>query len=420
MAKVIPLPVDSGECEQPIPNPRARVEADTGPMNVGLELCRARQRAGKTLMDVSNETKIAAHHLMAMERNRFDALPGRVYAVGFVRNYAACVGIDSQALIARLKADIPEPDAALLLAQAPLPKRQETEPETSGKAVSEERALSLLSPRERKWPQAATAAVLGVAGLVYAVSFVLFYREQMEQPSVRSVPPQIMAEAASIEKPLATPVPSIAAPPEPAAAQPEPAPPSTTETASQAPSAISPAPIEVIEVRPLAPPIPIVPAPAAVAEPVPVAQTVAEVTRELVPTPPPVVRPKPALPKPVEPKVRLAALASKAVEGNHGPLPLGRLYGRQNKDARIILRVHRAIHLAVSGPGSVTIFNRLLDAGDTYRVPNISGLKLTASDAGAVEIILDDTTVGFASKDGAAARGLPLDPQSIVDRQNHG
>jgi hypothetical protein len=48
------------------------------------------------------------------------------------------------------------------------------------------------------------------------------------------------------------------------------------------------------------------------------------------------------------------------------------------------------------------------------------GLRLSAPDAGAIEIILDDTTVGFASQDGAAARNVPLDPQSIINRQNHG
>ena len=46
----------------------------------------------------------------------------------------------------------------------------------------------------------------------------------------------------------------------------------------------------------------------------------------------------------------------------------------------------------------------------------MGGLKLSVPDAGAVEVILDDNTVGFAGKDGAAARGQSLDPQSIIKR----
>jgi len=71
----------------------------------------------------------------------------------------------------------------------------------------------------------------------------------------------------------------------------------------------------------------------------------------------------------------------------------------------------------VQGTRNDVLIDRVLDAGDTYRVPDIAGLKLSVSDAGAVEVILDDTTVGFAGKDGAVTKGLPLDPNSISDRQ---
>ena len=102
------------------------------------------------------------------------------------------------------------------------------------------------------------------------------------------------------------------------------------------------------------------------------------------------------------------------------PLPLGRRYGIENGNTRIILRVHRSIRLAVQGTGNRIFIDRILDAGDTYRVPNLVGLKLSAPDAGAIEVILDDTTVGFAGKDGVMARDLSLEPQSIIDRQQSG
>jgi cytoskeleton protein RodZ len=81
------------------------------------------------------------------------------------------------------------------------------------------------------------------------------------------------------------------------------------------------------------------------------------------------------------------------------------------------LRVHRPTHVAVQGARNRTFIDRPLAPGDTYRVPNMVGLRLTAPDAGAVELILDGVSVGFAGRDGATARNLSLNPQSIVDRR---
>ena len=114
------------------------------------------------------------------------------------------------------------------------------------------------------------------------------------------------------------------------------------------------------------------------------------------------------------------AAPSKPASRFHAPLPLGQRYGIENGNTRIILRVHRSIRLAVQGTGNRIFIDRILDAGDTYRVPNLVGLKLSAPDAGAIEVILDDTTVGFAGKDGAMVRDLSLEPQSIIDRQQNG
>jgi len=47
-------------------------------------------------------------------------------------------------------------------------------------------------------------------------------------------------------------------------------------------------------------------------------------------------------------------------------------------------------------------------------------LKLTTQDAGAVELILDGSSVGFAGGNGVRTRDLSLNPQNIVDRQQPG
>jgi cytoskeleton protein RodZ len=131
--------------------------------------------------------------------------------------------------------------------------------------------------------------------------------------------------------------------------------------------------------------------------------------------PPPVIAREPAL-NPVGEAVppQPDAVTSEAVF--HPPLPLGERYGEQNRNSRVTLRVHRSTRLAVLGTRHHVWIDRILRAGDTYRVPNRSDLSLSVPDAGAVEVILDDNTVGFAGSDGIAIRGFSLQPQSIIKR----
>jgi hypothetical protein len=136
--------------------------------------------------------------------------------------------------------------------------------------------------------------------------------------------------------------------------------------------------------------------------------------------PAPISLPEIALSPPDATPTQPVAVPSEPASRFHAPLPLGRRYGMENGRTRVILRVHRSIRLAVQGTGNRIFIDQILDAGDTYRVPNLVGLKLSAPDAGAIELILDDTTIGFAGKDGVTARDLSLDPQSIIDRQQHG
>ena len=50
--------------------------------------------------------KIRKDHLEALEEDRLEALPGRTYAVGFVRSYADYLGLDAVHCVERFKAEI--------------------------------------------------------------------------------------------------------------------------------------------------------------------------------------------------------------------------------------------------------------------------------------------------------------------------
>jgi cytoskeleton protein RodZ len=100
------------------------------------------------------------------------------------------------------------------------------------------------------------------------------------------------------------------------------------------------------------------------------------------------------------------------------PLPQGQVYGLKNSNPRIILRAHESTMVEVKGANGMVLIDRTLQPGDTYRVPNRTGMKLTTPNAGAVEVQLDGSSVGMAGTSGANVQDLSLDPQSVMDRKN--
>ena len=75
--------------------------------SIGTLLRRAREAQGLSLADVEHATKVRQGYLAALEEERFDALPGRVYAKGYVRAYTHFLGIDSRALLDAFERTIP-------------------------------------------------------------------------------------------------------------------------------------------------------------------------------------------------------------------------------------------------------------------------------------------------------------------------
>jgi len=73
---------------------------------VGQDLRAARLRRGDDLATVSKALKIRKDHLEAIEEDRLEQLPGRTYAVGFVRSYADYLGLDTVQCVDRFKSEI--------------------------------------------------------------------------------------------------------------------------------------------------------------------------------------------------------------------------------------------------------------------------------------------------------------------------
>src|ERR671910_3005327 len=66
---------------------------------VGQALREARTEQGIELREVERVTKIRVEFLLAMEEDRWEALPAPVYASSFLSTYARFLGLDEQALL---------------------------------------------------------------------------------------------------------------------------------------------------------------------------------------------------------------------------------------------------------------------------------------------------------------------------------
>jgi len=171
----------------------------------GERLQREREMRGITLEEISESTKITSRCLRALEEEEFDKLPGGVFNKGFVRAYAAYLGLDEDKAVADFVAasggekEQPLPDP-------PVPRAvvlgQRAEEHANWRAVS---LLALLLA-------VAVVAAWKVGPLAYHGVF-----EAVE--THRSTRPAPVPAAASDEAPASSPAAaSITAPPAPAPA----------------------------------------------------------------------------------------------------------------------------------------------------------------------------------------------------------
>lgn len=108
MNKITHLTVEEGGAQNRRRIHLREISGDTdSPLEtVGQDLRSARLRLGEDLATVSKALKIRKDHLEALEEDRLEALPGRTYAVGFVRTYADYLGLDMPRVLERYKAQI--------------------------------------------------------------------------------------------------------------------------------------------------------------------------------------------------------------------------------------------------------------------------------------------------------------------------
>src|SRR3546814_697662 len=77
---------------------------------VGKKLKAAREKAGLSIQDVAERTRVPARHLSAVEEGRFQDLPALAYSAGFARSFAQAIGLDGSEIAAQYRAEAnPDP-----------------------------------------------------------------------------------------------------------------------------------------------------------------------------------------------------------------------------------------------------------------------------------------------------------------------
>ncbi|NLJ76276.1 MAG: helix-turn-helix domain-containing protein [Peptococcaceae bacterium] len=130
-------------------------------MEIGNSLKEARLAKGLTLEDVEEETKIRKKYIVALEMERFDVLPGPIYAKAFLKNYAKYLNVNVLEVMDAFKQKQEEQAALEELSQ------QQEEKEIVTQKISGSRDAGSKGLPHRHYTLLALLAVVVVASLVF-------------------------------------------------------------------------------------------------------------------------------------------------------------------------------------------------------------------------------------------------------------
>ncbi len=78
-------------------------------LSIGEIFSKARAKRGISIKDVEKDIKIRSKYLTAIENDDYKQIPGQAYVIGFIKNYADYLQIESQDLIARYQSENEDP-----------------------------------------------------------------------------------------------------------------------------------------------------------------------------------------------------------------------------------------------------------------------------------------------------------------------
>ena len=349
---------------------------------VGAELRQVRLARGEDLEDVARQLRINSSYLAGIEQGDLSLLPGRTYALGFLRSYAGYLGFDGDELIVRIKATVTNlTDRTRLRIRTPLPESRL--PKMPLVVLS----LAALAAVYAGWSYAnrSTPVAIEIVGEVPGDlrSPALDPLGDGALPRPSRDDEQVLPEAG----PAGTARAFAAAPPDAAR--------STAGAALAEPGAPAPA--------------------RAVAPTSPTARDLLDRAAKLRFEP----GPADALGAEAAARAQPDQLASRVFDRTASGAD-GQIFEPENGDARVVLRALGSSWVHVSSPRGDYRRARVLQPGDIFLVPNRPDLELWTGNAGGLEVIVDGAVLAPLGGSGAVVRGVALDPPSLQARLGRG
>jgi cytoskeleton protein RodZ len=343
---------------------------------VGAQLRQVRLARGEELDDVAKQLRIRSAYLFGIEQGDLSMLPGRTYALGFLRSYAGYLGFDGDDLIVRIKSTVANlTDRTRLRIRTPLPES-----------------------RLPKMP----VVVLSLAAIaaVYTGWSYVNRSSQMTIEIVGEVPGSLRSLALDPLRVDAVP------PGHDAGVQPQAGPAATAQAYAAAP----PDPLRGRSGVPLGEPA--APAASQAAAPAsPIVQDLLDRAARLRFEPGPTDAEAADEGGQTEPgQIDASAFALTALA------PDGQIFEPENTDARVVLRALGSSWVHVSSRDGEYRRARILERGDIFLVPNRPDLELWTGNAGGLEIVVDGAVLAPLGGAGAVVREVPLDPPSLRAR----
>ena len=424
---------------------------------IGQELMQARESAGLGIDDVAAQLRIRKEFLAALEEGRPDVLPGTTYAIGYVRTYAAFLGLDVERAVTRFKHEAagldqrtqlvfpsPAPEgrvpgvglmfASVLLAGLAyggwywLSERGMSVydmvpdvPERLAALIEGQNAQTTMPAPPPATPTATSSAATDSQGTSSAAP-----ADTYTAANPTSVP--VTARSSSGEAPATGLAPITPTAPAAETAQSATAPASAiTRPTTDAPAA-TPAPVAPVTVTAAQ-------APETTAAPADTPAATAEDTQAADPEPSATALAS-AAPEPTQALAASQPLATADTTGTAGqpsnPVPsaprLSGLIGASEAAVpgagaaertpaaieRVVVRATGESWVQVRAGDGTTLFTRVLRNGDVYRVPDRPGLTLATGNAGALEIVVDGAPAPSLGTFGEVVRNIALDPSRLA------
>ena len=363
---------------------------------LGADLQRARLARGLSLADVSASLRLRAAYLEAIENDRREALPGPVYANGYVRSYAAYLGMDPDAAVRRFKKEAGDPRAR---------------PE-----------LVFPSPAPEGRVPGGAALLVGLVLLVtvYGGWYYLTSKDYLLSDLVPDVP----ARLAHLMEPAAETPPAPQQTAQPAADNPRA--PSVAATASPTPTLAVTPPTQPTPTQ--AAPIPAAPSLAAAPEAAPVAPpartdvSVASVetsapatTADLssaATTPEPEGRAVVASVVPNAPPLNGLAISAAQATPSAANMAVATDVVDSAGPGRIVVEALAPAWVRLRRPDGDVLLSKVMGRGEKFTIPNHPEVLLSTGDAGSVAVFVDGARVADVGGAGQILEDVTL----VADR----